>query len=87
MLNGIVDYNNDQKYDFSDNVFSTTVTASIDWKRDNLTLGVYADFTTGKVPEINRFLPDSDIHGALDPEYSLSSSPSASFGFCGRLKF
>jgi len=80
-------YSNEGNHSFTDGLFSTSLSASVEWKRDNLTIGAFATYSTGAVPEINRFLPDSDNQGALDPEYSLSSSSSVGLGLSARYRF
>jgi TonB-dependent SusC/RagA subfamily outer membrane receptor len=86
-LGGAINYANSQQHAFSDGLFTSSLTASIDWQRDNFSFGTKASFDIGKVPELGRFLPDSDAFGALSPEYSLKSAPSMTFGIFAKLQF
>ena len=79
-LGGGLDYANAQNYDFTEGLVTSSLTASIDWKRDKLSYGGFVGMDCGRIPEINRHLPDSDLSGALAPEYSLSGATSQRIG-------
>ena len=86
-LGGALNYSNTQVYDFTGNQFRAGLTASIDWSRDNLSLGTYLSLDWGKHPEIGRSLPDSDAFGALDPVYSLDGRLSSTLGIYAKYRF
>ena len=88
-LGGLLNYANSETHSFTDELLSGRVTGSVNWQRGNFSLGGFVRFDTGLVPELERFLPDSDVFGALDPEYGISDTyaPSVTLGFGGMFRF
>ncbi|MDF0601999.1 TonB-dependent receptor plug domain-containing protein [Psychromarinibacter sp. C21-152] len=70
-LGGALNYANTEDHEFDDTQFRLGLRTGLDWQYRNLNIGAGLSVDWGKYPRIDRFLPDSDAVGALDPVYSL----------------
>ncbi|MDJ1015330.1 MAG: hypothetical protein QNJ35_02375 [Paracoccaceae bacterium] len=86
-LGGALNYSNAANYQFNDELIDATLRFGVDRQRGNFSSGLYLDCDFGGIPEINRELPDSDLSGALPPNYSLSARPSTEIGLYARWAF
>ena len=86
-LGGALNYSNAANYQFNDELIDATLRFGVDRQRGNFSSSLYLDCDFGGIPEINRELPDSDLSGALPPNYSLSARPSTEIGLYARWAF